>query len=223
MRVKETSVYQFDELSDKAKERAREWYRDASQGDEWWDCTYDSIQDAAKYLGIEIDTTTNKHIGGYTKDGTWNPNQETQHTEPCIYFSGFSSQGDGACFYGTWKAEHMKTLEELKADFGDDSKLYALHSALWAYKEQYPSSWCTSTRYSSHYSHERSTTLEAVLDEEIDYNEKDCKPLEECLVRFMQWMYRQLEAEYDYRNSDEQIDESITANEYEFTEDGKRF
>ena len=95
MRVNETSVYQFDELSDKAKERAREWYRDASQGDEWWDCTYDSIQDAAKY--------------------------------------------------------------------------------------------------------------------------------EECLVRFMQWMYRQLEAEYDYRNSDEQIDKSITANEYEFTEDGKRF
>lgn len=33
---------------------------------------------------------------------------------------------------------------------------------------------------------------------------------------------QQLEREYDYQNADEQIDESIRCNEYEFTEDGRR-
>jgi hypothetical protein len=36
------------------------------------------------------------------------------------------------------------------------------------------------------------------------------------------WLYDQLHAEYDYQNSDECVDESIEANEYEFDEDGDR-
>jgi hypothetical protein len=38
----------------------------------------------------------------------------------------------------------------------------------------------------------------------------------------MKWMYRQLEAEYEYLTSDEAITETIRSNEYEFTEDGRR-
>jgi len=30
-------VYRFEELSDKAKERAREWYREGGLYDKWWD------------------------------------------------------------------------------------------------------------------------------------------------------------------------------------------
>ena len=37
------------------------------------------------------------------------------------------------------------------------------------------------------------------------------------------WLYRQLEAEYDYLTSDEAIDDSIIANEYTFTENGRRY
>ena len=36
MRIKETKVYQFDELSDKAKEKARDWWREASAGDGYY-------------------------------------------------------------------------------------------------------------------------------------------------------------------------------------------
>jgi hypothetical protein len=39
---------------------------------------------------------------------------------------------------------------------------------------------------------------------------------------FMDWIYKQLEKEWDYQNSDEQVEESIRANEYEFLEDGVR-
>ncbi len=39
----------------------------------------------------------------------------------------------------------------------------------------------------------------------------------------MNWIYRQLEKEYEYQNSDECVDENILCNSYTFTEDGKRF
>jgi hypothetical protein len=41
------------------------------------------------------------------------------------------------------------------------------------------------------------------------------------LRAFADWIYSQLENEYDYIQADEQVDESIRANEYEFTADGE--
>ncbi len=215
------TLFYFDELDDKAKDNARDWYREGGLDYEWWDAVYESTIDAGKYLGITIDDRTQRNIGGYV-DGKWDKNKERVTTESCIYFSGFSSQGDGVCFLGTWRASDMQTLKTLRADFGNDKELYRIHTALWDWKKRYPDAYCTSTRSSCHYSHERSTTLEAVLGEEIDYNEATHKPLEECLVDFMKWIYRRLEEEYDYLNSNDSVDETIRANEYEFTEDGKR-
>lgn len=207
MREKITHVYQFDELSDTAKEKAREWYRTDCLDFDWWSPCFESFVDAAKYLGIEIDTRKSH-------------SHRKQPYIPAIYFSGFASQGDGACFYGTWRASEMKTLKALKADFGTDTKLWQIHKELLSFAKRYPQAICTSTRSSSNYSHERSTNLEAVLGEEINYNEATHKPLEECLVDFMRWMYRSLEKEYDYRMSNESVDESLTMNQYEFDEGG---
>ena len=47
--------------------------------------------------------------------------------------------------------------------------------------------------------------------------------LTEAARDFMRWIYRQLEAAYEWENAVEQVDDSIRANEYEFTEDGERF
>lgn len=38
----------------------------------------------------------------------------------------------------------------------------------------------------------------------------------------MDWIYRQLEKEYEYQNSDECIDENLMGNSYTFREDGTR-
>jgi hypothetical protein len=50
MRIKETKVYQFDELDDQAKDKAREWYRGAGLDYEWWDTTYED----AETVGLKI-------------------------------------------------------------------------------------------------------------------------------------------------------------------------
>lgn len=204
------TVWYFNELSEKAKDRARDWYRTGHLDYDWWDGVYMQVEDVAEYLGITIDKKPVKLMSG------------SMRYDPAIYFSGFSSQGDGASFYGTWYADKMKTTVELSAEFPTDKELQRIHAQLWGVKQEFPNAICTSSRSSCHYSHERSTTLEAILDEDSDYNKDECNPVEELLVDFMQWIYKSLEAEYEWLNSNEQIDESIIANEYEFTEEGSK-
>ena len=45
----------------------------------------------------------------------------------------------------------------------------------------------------------------------------------EALRDLARWLYRQLEREYDYLTSDESVDDAIRANNYTFTETGRRF
>lgn len=45
-----TTVYEFEELSDKAKEKARDWYRQFALDDEWWEYVYED----AKEVGLKI-------------------------------------------------------------------------------------------------------------------------------------------------------------------------
>lgn len=39
--------------------------------------------------------------------------------------------------------------------------------------------------------------------------------------RFMDWVYRQLEAEHEYLTSDECVDDEIRGGDWTFTEDGQ--
>src|SRR3546814_448929 len=86
--VIETTVFTFDELTDAAKERAREWYRISNLEYEWWDCTYDDFSTICEILGVELKTHPIRLMGGGTRQ------------KPCIQFRGFWSQGDGASFEG---------------------------------------------------------------------------------------------------------------------------
>ncbi len=43
-----TTVYQFPELSDAAKEKARSWYRELGPHDDWWDAVYEDSSGSAK-------------------------------------------------------------------------------------------------------------------------------------------------------------------------------
>ena len=74
-------VYYFNELTDQAKEKARNWYRNGTLDYEWRDCTFEDAKTCLALLGFTVDL---------------------------IFFSGFSSQCDGACFEGSLSAADMK-------------------------------------------------------------------------------------------------------------------
>src|SRR5580693_5752393 len=56
MRTIETTVYKFDELNDKAKEQARDWYRQGDHNSFAWE----QIKEDAEQIGLKI-TTLDDH------------------------------------------------------------------------------------------------------------------------------------------------------------------
>ncbi len=195
---KTITVYAFDELEDDAKEKARDWYRSGALDYEWWDAVYEDAIACAAILGIEI----NK-----------------------IYFSGFSSQGDGACFEGSY-AYAKGSAKAIRAHAPQDIDLASIADRLQDLQRGWFYGLSASVRQSGHYMHEMCTQIDVYDDQEtnrstraIDDAEQDVKDL---LREYMQWIYSRLMAEHDWLMSDEQVDESITCNEYEFNEDGSR-
>ena len=207
-RVTIKEVYQFDELSDEAKERAREWYRQGNCDDSFWsECTIDAAKEIGKLLGMDIDK---------------------------VYFSGFWSQGDGACFEGTWRAGDIK-LEKLKEYAPQDKELQRIGEQLAELAVKYPDGYFR-VKHRGHYSHSGCTSFDVELpndqEQELEYDSPEYKALqvelgedEDSLIElardYMNWIYQRLEADWEWQNADEQVDENIRANEYEFLEDGQ--
>jgi len=215
VRIIETEAYTFDELNDTAKERARQWWREGSFDYEWWDAVYEDAVAIAKILGIDINTKDRNWVNTSTgKSGTVK--------ETCIYFSGFSSQGDGACFEGYYSYS-KGWKKKLKAYAPTDKALFDIGEDLQAAQRTAQWSAHASCKNVGHYCH--SGCMEVGVDWEEGANKEGeayemVSIIKQCMRDFADWIYKQLEAEYDYRNEDEQVDETILANEYEFTEEG---
>jgi hypothetical protein len=94
----ETTVYRLEELSDAAKDKARAWYRQVGFDHDWFEFVYDDFERICSILGIDLKTVPVRLYGGGTRQ------------KPCIWFSGFWSQGDGACFEGRYR--HAKGAAE---------------------------------------------------------------------------------------------------------------
>lgn len=56
MKTIEATVYTFDELDDRAKECARDWYREIALDYGWWEYTYDDAESVGvKIEGFDLD------------------------------------------------------------------------------------------------------------------------------------------------------------------------
>lgn len=201
-RTVEVALYQFDELSDKAKEVAREWFRTASQHDEWWDSVFDDAETIARLMGIEFD----RKRGG---------------SAPAIWFSGFSSQGDGACFEGRY-AYAKGGAAKLRQYAPEDVTLHAIVDQLQALQKAHGYQLLATVKQRGHYSHSGCTDIDVMRSNDADVSADTEQALARLLRDFMDWIYRQLNDEYDALNSNETVDDNIRCNEYEFEADGRR-
>lgn len=203
----ERVLYSFDELNEKAKERARDKYREDLEVH--YDFVYDDAKTVGALMGIEIDDRAYRTLGGFGK-------------EPAIYWSGFSCQGDGACFEGSYSFNGC-ALEQVKTHVGEDEEIFRIAAELDRLQTLCSGQLSAKVRHSGHYYHSRCTDIEVEinLDDDIwnDVRFKDVEEdLRETLRDFMDWIYKQLEAEYDYQNSDEAIDQYLK--EMTFSETG---
>ncbi len=172
MKTIETKVFTFDELSEKAKEKARDWFREASSSDEWWESTYeDASHIGLKIKGFDIDR------GSYVK--------------------------------GEFVAGALECAHKIEKEHGEHCETFKTAAAFLVDRDK--------------------IVDDAPKDEDGDVeNNYDLdQALDECEAEFLKAIcedYRlMLTREYEFQNSDETVDENILANEYTFTETGKRF
>ena len=211
MRVVETNVFQYDELDDRAKERAREWYsRHVFEDSCDWEFVYEDAAEVADILGIDLRQRRVQLMGG------------GHRYEPSIYFSGFWSQGDGACFEGTYRYAKGAT-KKIREYAPQDKELHRISDELQAVQRKHFYHLIASMNHTGHYCHS------GCMSVEVEHNEdryRDIGDAEEEITQLMRdfadWIYAALESEYDYQTSDEAVEEAIRANEYEFDENGDR-
>jgi hypothetical protein len=156
MRVIKTTVYEFDELSDKAKTNALEEMWDINVDYDWWHWVYDD----AETVGIKI--------------------------------QGFDI-GRGQSVNFEFIDSALDTARAIEEGWGEQCD---------GYKEsvQFRIQW-------------EETATQAEADE-----------LERKYKRCLHKVYLDmLDKEYEYQTSSEAVKQTLIANGYEFTEDGKRF
>lgn len=168
-------------------------------------------------LGIDMHTKRVTLMGGGTR------------LDPQVYWSGFSSQGDGASYVGSYayKAGSVKAMEA-EAPSGTDkghkgnNEVNRIARELRDLQRRHFYRLQANITVRGHYSYSHTMEFDIERSDSADIPADDCATLEELLRDFADWIYRQLEREYDYQNSDDTVDENIRINEYEFTEEGKR-
>lgn len=212
----------FDELDDRAKERVRDRHRAHALDYDWWEYTYEDAVQIGTLIGCEVGTRTVRAHTGKSYD------------ETDINFSGFCSQGDGACWSGYLDTGKLAgAVERVKAEAPQDTELHLiadmaerLHALIATLQ--------VANRLTDGDTNRDWPEVEVGMRIIVDGRERSYSTkvnandlpddiettANELVGDFAAWIYDQLEAESDYRLSDEVIDEAIKSNDPDFDEDG---
>jgi hypothetical protein len=208
----ETTVYQLEELSDAAKTKARDWYRDGGFDHDWYDAVYTDFEEICAILGIELETRSVRLMGGGTR------------SKPCIYFSGFWSQGDGACFEGRYTFGRQASVS-IRTHAPQDAELHQIADGLQAIQRRNFYQLRADASHRGRYYHEYCMTV--AVERDSPSNQAPSAEAEEVVTTALRdlarWLYRQLEREYEHQTCDDSVDDALTVNGYTFTSIGYRF
>lgn len=142
-----------------------------------------------------------------------------------IFFTGFCSQGDGACFEGDILfRDYLKTFDKGKAYLG---KLRLLGYRDLG-KQLTDGSRYITIKHTGRYYHERSVSVGIAFDypEEDSEVEKELYQLldedevKEWVAQISRQIYAELNSTYDYLQSDKSLEEYFVDSEMRFDEEG---
>lgn len=192
-----SAVERFKALSHREQTKILDKYRDWNTDHDWWDAVYEHFIEDMTERGISIDTKGKN--------------------SPAIYFTGFWSQGDGACFEG-----HISDWSSWLQDF----------PMIRAYQKKagLSMSWTSDGNYCHSYTLRFHGNLDAPSAEDLGFEglraiaheqamgeladewERLQNDVEVKVRGFCDNLYSDLEKEYDYLTSDETVIESLEAN-----------
>lgn len=203
---KTITLYTFEELSERAKENARDWWkscRDASD----FEYVVEDFQRVAELLGFRLKDHPVKLMNGNTR------------SDPSVYWSLGYSQSDYAGF-DAYYAHNKGSVAAIKAYAPKDERLHAIATSLVEAQRKHRFALEATIKHSSYYGMEVADTT---VDGRYLYGEGDAEDIvKEAAKDLASWFYDQLEKEDEHLSSDEVVDETLAINDYTFTEDGQR-
>lgn len=198
MQTVQLELFSFGELSEAAKKKAIEDSRDINVQHQWWDCVIDDAENVADILGL---------------------------SDMNVFFSGFYSQGDGASFSAAF--QYRKGMVQAIKEYAPaDKQLHAIAGAIASAHKKGFYKLSGKISCDGRYCHEYAMRIASISHETRGYDfDFSCSEddLLEAYRDFARWIYRQLEAEYEYQTGDEAVSDTLAAMEYTFTEDGARY
>ena len=195
MRTIETKVYLFDELSPKAQGKAIQNARECVEFSDYAGYTIEDAKTIAALMGWDISE---------------------------VHYSGFYSQGDGACFIGGMRYKN-NCLEAVQTYAPTDTVLHNIAKRWQKLQQSNEFALSATVKHSGRYFHEYYTEFDCFDSRAQDgfvestETEDDIKDISR---EFMHWIYKQLQNESEFQTSDSTIAEMLINNDYEFTEDG---
>lgn len=210
-RVRTDTVYQFGELSptaqataiDRARETAGEFFADSIR-----DCFDPGVcwgMDAAA-IGLTFDRHTFKTYGGGTR------------SEARVYWA-LHTQGAGCWFDGTWTRPDDPIAQTDAYEGGEERTLRELAAQL----ATVPAGTHATITYRARGPYRAGLEI-LVYDGETGNaieNEAHAEIVCEALRAFAAYLYRQIDAEYDYQTGDAALREVLAGEDTEYTEEGR--
>lgn len=202
--VKEITVYQFEELSESAKQRAREWFAQTIEFDAEY--CHERIEEVGKMIGITFDGRTVQTMGGKTRtvpDFSWDIDRGA--------FFKFSGS------YEFKKGFAAKIRKEFKRGDKHWEALFDCVDMLVSIQRSHGFRISASIN-GDHY---RSNIYVQAQKDGDDCDAADAD-MQDAMETFAHWAMNLIRMNFEWEYSAECIDDNIIANEYEFDEDGNR-
>ena len=181
----------YDEWDSKTQSRLVDIHRDINTDEGWDEWVLEDAKEVGRLVGIEIEK---------------------------VLYSGFSRQGDGACFVGTYR--YAPDAGQAIRDYAPtDEKLHEIAEGLKALKRRWLYGFALDINHQGSDCHEYTTqftfrcTGDAVAKE---YRDEVIRLMRE----LMRWIYTRLESEFFSLMEDDSVAETLRCNNYEMDSNG---
>lgn len=145
-----------------------------------------------------------------------------------FYYTGFGSQGDGAMFTADWDSGRFDKAAVEKCDFVSNKELLKFlteHFEMFSEIQDRITAEIVHRGPYSHYNSKRIDFNHDCVDSEVSQSQINTVEydFDVCYIQICKEVYKQLEIAYYEHVSEESAINSIRANEYEYTIDGKPY
>ncbi len=184
----------FEQLTPDEQAQVIQNYYDINVDYDWWNLDED-FDNIAKILGID---------------------------DFEMMFSGFHSQGDGACFTGNYSyAKNM--VKNMKEYAPLDKELNRIAQGLFEIQAKNFFLVTAKITHNFRYYHSNSCDFDVYKQvnsrcygSENEVDNETYEAVKELLRDFMEWIYKNLNNQYDYLTSEDAIKKTLILNEYTF-------